>query len=131
MAPSNGTHSYVLNSSVQSLAIQCLHPILKDAINHFKLPKDGSIRVALDALLVQIFLFLQISYPLGFLQMVLQRSNIFSMIFQEMISIYFFQQIPPFNLRCGGNDNYFDVNCFPLKLGFGRNANKAEKKIDT
>ncbi|CAM6039785.1 unnamed protein product [Sphagnum compactum] len=46
MQSGTGEFSYTLNSRVQALALQRLHPMLQDVINHFKLPQDGIIRVA-------------------------------------------------------------------------------------
>jgi len=40
-----GEFSYTLNSRMQALAFQRLHPMLQDVVNHFKLPQDGIIRV--------------------------------------------------------------------------------------
>ncbi len=45
--------------------------------------------LTLDVLVGQTLLMLQISYPLVFVQMVHQKFNIFSMIFQQMNSMFF------------------------------------------
>jgi hypothetical protein len=132
MALGSGTHSYALNSWVQSLAIQRLHPILRDVINHFKLPKDGNIRVvdfgcSIDA---NTLTFANI-ISTGFFANGASEIQYF---FNDLSTNDFntpFQQIPPLNLRCGGNDNSFDVNSLPLKLGFGRSTKKTKRKIDT
>ncbi len=84
MQPSNGRYSYALNSWMQALAIQRLLPTLQYVVNCFKLPQDGIIDVVDLGCFV-----LQISYPLVFVQMVHQKLNIFSMIFQQMKSMFF------------------------------------------
>jgi len=132
MAPGSGTHSYALNSWVQSLAIQRLHPILRDVINHFKLPKDGNIRVADFGCSIgaNTLTFANI-ISTGFFANGASEIQYF---FNDLSTNDFntlLQQIPPLNLRCGGNDNSFDVNSLPLKSGFGRSTKKAERKIDT
>jgi hypothetical protein len=85
----------------------------------------------LDALLVQIFSLLQISYPLGFFA---NSASEIQYYFNDLSTNDFnilFQQIPPLNLRCGGNDNSFDVNYLPFNLGFGRSTKKTKKHINT
>ncbi|CAK9215879.1 unnamed protein product [Sphagnum troendelagicum] len=90
MQSSTGELSYTLNSRMQALALQRLHPMLQDVVNHSNSLKMASfVLLTLDVLLVQTLLMLQMSYPLVFSQMVHQNSNIFSMIFQQMISIHF------------------------------------------
>ncbi|CAM6064028.1 unnamed protein product [Sphagnum tenellum] len=132
MAPGSGTHSYALNSWVQSLAIQRLHPILRDAINHFKLPRDGNIRVADFGCSsgANTLTFANI-ISIGFFANGASEIQYF---FNDLSTNDFntlFQQMPPLNVRFGGNDNSFDVNSLPLKSGFGRSTKKAERKIDT
>jgi len=91
MQRGSGRYSYALNSWMQALAIQHLLPTLQYVVNCSKLPQDGIIHVAiLDVLVVQMLLMLQISYPLVFVQLVHQKLNIFSMILQQMISMFFF-----------------------------------------
>jgi len=46
MQSGTGEFSYTLNSRMQALALQRLHPMLQDVVDHFKLPQDGIIRVA-------------------------------------------------------------------------------------
>jgi len=46
MQSGSGESSYTLNSKIQALTLQRLHPMLQDVVNHFKLPQDGIIRVA-------------------------------------------------------------------------------------
>jgi hypothetical protein len=41
-----GEFSYTLNSQMQALALQRVHPMLQDVINHFKLPQNGIMHVA-------------------------------------------------------------------------------------
>ncbi len=91
MQHGSGRYSSALNSWMQALAIQHLLPTLQYVVNCSKLPQDGIIHVAiLDVLVVQMLLMLQISYPLVFVQLVHQKLNIFSMILQQMISMFFF-----------------------------------------
>jgi hypothetical protein len=41
----SGRYSYVVNSWLQALVVQCLFPTLQYVVNSFKLPQDGIICV--------------------------------------------------------------------------------------
>ncbi len=86
MQHGSGRYSYALNSWMQVLAIQCLPPTLQYVVNCSKLPQDGTIHV------VDLGCYCGanvLNVALVFVQMVHHKLNIFSMIFQQMISMFF------------------------------------------
>jgi len=67
----------------------------------------------LDVFVVQTLLMLQISYPLVFVQMEHHKLNIFSMIFQQMISMFFSNNFhiwcrTPTLAKCGGEAQHLE-----------------------
>jgi hypothetical protein len=109
-------YSYASNSWMQCLAIPHLHPILKYAIDHFELPKDGIIRVAdlgcsssantlFFANLISIIFFKNGALKIQYFFIDLPTNDFNSL----------FQQIPPLDVVLGGNGN-LDVVYIPSKF---------------
>jgi hypothetical protein len=86
----SGRHSYVLNSwMLLWLSNVYSQPYNMQLIVSNLLRMASFMLLILGILVVQTLLMLQISYTLVFVQIVHKKLNIFSMIFQQMISVFF------------------------------------------
>ncbi len=117
MQSGTGEFNYTLNSRMQALALQRLHPMLQDEINHFKLPQDGIIRVAdlgcsIGANTLNVANIISSSLSTnGALEIQYFFNDLPTNDFNTL-----FQQLPSLDQALGGNQN-IDAGLFdPLKL---------------